>query len=189
LTYSALVGRLRHELGQEHRYAHSIRVARCAELLAMRHGVSTQKARVAGLLHDVARLYSPQRLLAECTARGIDVDRAERDAPILLHAKLGAALAQERFGVDDPAILSAISKHTNGSREMSPLDCVVFLADSLEPGKHFPERAELWSLARRDLDAAMRATLSSTITYLKERGLRVAPQTLHALDHFTEKAS
>ena len=96
----------------------------------------------------------------ECEARGLPIDAAERAHPMLLHARLGAAIAREQFGVDDAEVLSAIEKHTTGAGEMSPLDCVVYLADSLEPGRSFAERAALWELARNDLDAAMRCGLA-----------------------------
>jgi predicted HD superfamily hydrolase involved in NAD metabolism len=151
----------------------------------MHHGVDTRKARIAGLLHDIARLYSPQRLLEECTRRGIAIDDFSRASPVLLHARVGAALARERFGVADPAILSAIAKHTHGDAVMTPLDCVVYLADSLEPERHFDERAALWALAQRDLPAAMRATLASMIRYLERQGLPPAPQAVAALHAFT----
>jgi predicted HD superfamily hydrolase involved in NAD metabolism len=179
-----LARRVRAEIGQEHRYAHCVRVARCAELLARRYGADPKKARLAGLLHDLARLYSPQRLLAECETRRIPINDLERAEPMLLHARLGAELARERFGVEDPAVLSAIAKHTCGDGEMSPLDCVVYLADGLEPGRNFPEREALWGLAQRDLTAAMRGTLSSMIGYLQQSGLTVAPQTVAAARHF-----
>jgi predicted HD superfamily hydrolase involved in NAD metabolism len=159
LTFTELARNVREQIGQEHRYAHSVRVARCADILAMRHGVSTRKARVAGMLHDLARLYSSERLIAESQGRGFAISAAEREHPTLLHARLGAALARELFGIDDPQVLSAIEKHTLGAEEMSPLDCVVYLADSLEPHRSFVERNELWQLALRDLRAATAETM------------------------------
>jgi predicted HD superfamily hydrolase involved in NAD metabolism len=78
---------------------------------------------------------------------------------VLLHARLGAAIARERFGVTDAEVLSAIEKHTRGADAMSPLDCVVYLADSLEPARRFPERETLWQLAQHDLEGATKATL------------------------------
>lgn len=176
---------MRDTIGQEHRYAHSVRVARCAELLAMCHGLDARKARLAGLLHDTARLYSPQRLIDECTTRGMAIDDLESASPVLLHARLGAVLARERFGITDSEILSAIAKHTYGAAEMTPLDCVVYLADSLEPERHFPERAALWATAQHDLAEAMRGTLASMIRYLEQRGLPPAPQAVAALHAFT----
>jgi predicted HD superfamily hydrolase involved in NAD metabolism len=162
VSFTRLARDVRAHLGQQHRYEHSVRVARCAELLAQRHGLATAKARLAGMLHDLARLYSPERLLAESEARGFTIDPAEREHPMLLHARLGAAIARERFGVEDGEVLSAIEKHTNGAPEMSPLDCAVYLADSLEPGRNFPERRSLWELALRDLASATRETLRVT---------------------------
>lgn len=171
-------------LGQEHRYAHCMRVARAADLLAQRHGVDAGKARLAGLLHDLARLYSPERLIAECEARGLSIDAAERAHPTLLHAKLGAALAREQFGIDDGEVLSAIEKHTTGAGEMSSLDCVVYLADSLEPGRSFAERAGLWRLACDDLAAAMRGVLLLGIRHNGRKGRATVAATLAAAARF-----
>ncbi len=175
---------MRAHLNQPHRYAHTLRVARMADLLAQAHGVDAGKARVAGLLHDLARLYPASRLLAECAARNMPVDEFERENPILLHARLGAELAREMFSISDPQILSAIAKHTTGAAVMSPLDCVVFLADGLEPGRQFAGRAELAALAREDLDAAVRATLHASMEYLRQRGIPIAPQTAAAAAAF-----
>jgi predicted HD superfamily hydrolase involved in NAD metabolism len=159
LSFSQLTKRVREHIGQEHRYAHSVRVARCAGQLARRHGLDARKARLAGLLHDLARLYSADRLVAEAQAHGIPVGPREREHPVLLHAPLGAAIARETFGIDDDEVLSAIAKHTTGAPEMSPMDCAVYLADSLEPQRRFPERGALWELALRDLTGATRETM------------------------------
>jgi predicted HD superfamily hydrolase involved in NAD metabolism len=168
--------RVRKELGQEHRYAHTLRVARFAEQLARAHGENAAQARVAGLFHDLARLYSARRLLEECAARGLPIDPFERANPIVLHARLGAELARDRFGVDDEAVLSAIRKHTVGDAQMSRLDRIVFLADGLEPGRTFSARRGYADLSLRDLDGAMRAVLASTMRYLHDRDLAIAPQ-------------
>ena len=171
---------MRDELAQEHRYAHVVRVARLAERLALAHRVEPYRARLAGMLHDLARLYSAERLLLECAARRLSIEPFEAANPVVLHARLSAELARERYGVDDPGILSAIRKHTVAAEVMSPLDAVVYLADGLEPGREFAGRAALAALAFRDLRAGMRAVLASSIVYTERRGLTVAPQTLAA---------
>lgn len=151
-----------------------------AARLAHAHGLDPQPARDAAMLHDLARLYSGERLLRESAERGIPIGAFERANPIVLHAPLGAELARERFGIADERVLSAIRKHTVADAVMSPLDAVVYLADGLEPGRDYPERAALAALAERDLQAALRAVLASTIDYLRQRGVPVAPQTLAA---------
>jgi predicted HD superfamily hydrolase involved in NAD metabolism len=181
VAFARAARNVKETLAQRHRHAHVVRVARMAERFARAHGVDAHRARVAGLLHDLARLYSDEQLLRECETRAMTIDAFERANPIVLHARLGAELARERFGIDDPAVLSAIRKHTVAAAEMSPLDEVVYLADGLEPGREFPERAELAALAVRDLHAAMRGTLAASLAYLRRRRLDVAPQTLAAL--------
>jgi predicted HD superfamily hydrolase involved in NAD metabolism len=172
------------ELAQPHRFAHVVRVARMADRLARAHGIDPLRARIAGMLHDLARLYPADRLLRECTERALPVDAFERANPIVLHARLGAELARERFGITDEAVLSAIRKHTLADAVMNPLDAVLYLADGLEPGRDFDDRAELAALAFRDLDAALRATLRSSIGQLARAGRTVAPQTLAAARHY-----
>jgi predicted HD superfamily hydrolase involved in NAD metabolism len=180
LTFYALARGVRALLGQDYRYEHSVRVARCADLLAQCHGLDAGKARLAGMLHDLARLYTPARLVAECRARGMPIDEFERANPVVLHARLGAAIAHEAFGVDDAEVLSAIEKHTTAAVGMSPLDCALYLADGLEPGRPFPERPALWKLATRSLDEGMRGVLVHTFAYLCRKGIPVAPQTVAA---------
>lgn len=182
--FTQLAKRVRAHLGQEHRYSHCVRVARMSENLARIHGADPRKARVAGMLHDLARLYSAERLLRESSERGIPIDDYAREHPVVLHAPLSARLAGEMFGIDDPDIRSAIAKHTLGDGDMSALDCILYLADGLEPGRDYEERAELAALAERDLREAMRATIASSLRYLTQRHLPIAPQTAAAMSAF-----
>src|SRR6202035_2418616 len=73
LTFTELCKRVRTHIGQEHRYEHCVRVARMAENLARIHGADPDKARTAGMLHDLARLYSNEKLLEECERRGMAI--------------------------------------------------------------------------------------------------------------------
>lgn len=116
--------------------------------------------------------------------RQMTIDAFERANPLVLHARLGACIAQEAFAVHDPEVLSAIEKHTVAAAHMSPLDCVVFLADGLEPGRTFSERAELWQIAERNLGDGMRATLAHSLRYFRKKGMAVAPQTAAAAQYF-----
>ncbi len=133
------------------------------------------------MLHDLARLYSPSRLLDECVRRGLPVDAFERANPVVLHARVGAEIARERFGVRDEAVLSAIRTHTLGAADMSRLDKVVYVADSVEPGRDFAGRARLEALAFEDLDAGTLAVLRESVNYIAARGGKPAPQTIAAI--------
>jgi predicted HD superfamily hydrolase involved in NAD metabolism len=152
-----------------------------ADRLAQQHGEDPRRARLAGMLHDLARLYSAQQLVEECEAREMPIDAFERRNPIVLHARLGAELARERFGVNDEGVLQAIRRHTLGAPGMSRLEAIVYVADGLEPGRSFDARASLEALAFEDLDAAVAAVIRSGIAYLRANALEPAPQTLAAL--------
>ena len=187
IAFIQLCKRVREAIGQRHRYAHSLRVTRLAVRLARRHGEDVEAARLAGMLHDLARLYSDELLLLESRARGLAIDDFDRAHPRVLHARLGAELARERFGVQDERVLSAIRAHTLGSGSMSRLDAIVYLADSLEPERNFAERAQLERLAFADLEAAMHATLLQTIAHCGKSSRAVAPATAAALERFSIK--
>jgi len=111
------------------------------------------------------------------------IDAFERAHPIVLHARLGAAIAQEAFAVHDAEVLSAIEKHTVAAARMSALDCALYLADALEPGRDHDTR-DTWALALRDLHAGMHAALVSSLQHLAQQGLSVAPQTVAAAHAF-----
>ena len=187
MTYTALSRGVKAALGQDHRYAHVVRVARLAERIAAAHGEGTFRARRAGLLHDLARLFSPERLLDECAARGLAIDDFERRHPIVLHARLGAELAREQFGETDEGVLAAIRHHTLAAPDMPRLAEVVYLADGLEPGRDYPERAALEALALRDLDLAMHGCLQVTLGYQRARGLEGAPASAAALAYYEQR--
>ena len=133
------------------------------------------------MLHDLARLDPKTRLPEERAARAMPIDAFESRHPIVSHARLGAELARERFGVTDIGVLQAIARHTVAAAEMTPLDTIVYLADALEPGRTYAERESFEALAFVDLDAAMVAVLRSSLEYLANRRLEAAPQTLAAL--------
>ena len=81
--------------------------------LATRYGADVEKARVAALLHDCTKKLDMPEQLALCRQYGIELDELEQKALKLLHAKTGAAIAREVFGVDDE-IYRAIWWHTTG---------------------------------------------------------------------------
>lgn len=162
------------------RYRHTKGVVVTALKLAEICGVDTCKAETAALLHDIARDFSGVRILKLCRDFGITPDEIEKAAPDLLHGKLAACIASERYGVKDDEVLDAIRFHTTGRKNMSTLDKIIFIADMIEPGREFPGVEELRVLAFKDLDGAVLAGLDSTIKYVLERGLIIHPSSTEA---------
>jgi predicted HD superfamily hydrolase involved in NAD metabolism len=183
-AFAKLARSVRGELNHRNRYAHSLRVARLAASLARAHGEDPWRALIAGMLHDLARLYSRERLLDECAERNMPIDEFERAHPLVLHSRLGAELARERYGVRDEDVLSAIRLHTLAAPEMTVLDKIVYLADSLEPERAFEERAAFLNVARENIDEALRLVLLSSVAHLRAKGLEAAPQTIAAVERY-----
>jgi predicted HD superfamily hydrolase involved in NAD metabolism len=136
---------------------HCATVAAQAAHLAEQFGADPQRAQAAGLLHDVSAIIpSPQRL-AVARQWGLDVLPAEEKAPMLLHQKLSAVIAQDLFGVQDERVLSAIGCHTTLKAQASLLDKIVFVADKVawdQPGEP-PYQHELTQALAYSLDRAV----------------------------------
>ena len=75
------------------RFEHTVGVMYTAAALAMRYGGDMEKAYLAGLLHDCAKHYTGEKKVELCEKYKLPITKAERDNPGLLHAKLGAYIA------------------------------------------------------------------------------------------------
>ena len=105
--------------------------------LAERYGADVDKARTAALLHDCTKKLGMEEQLELCRRFGIQLDELEQRALKLLHAKTGAAIAKEVFGVDEE-IFRAIWWHTTGHAGMTLLEKILYLADYIEPSPGLP---------------------------------------------------
>ena len=170
----------------EHRVAH---VAGCeseAVRLAMRWGEDPELAAEAGILHDITKSLSFDEQLQLCEKYGIINDNSELEAPKLLHAKTGAALARDLFGVSD-TVYAAIRWHTTGKPDMSLFEKILYLADYIEPTRDFEGIDELRELAFTDLDGAMVLGLGMTIDEIRRSGHEPYIDTLDAYAWYKEK--
>lgn len=153
----------------EDRYLHTIGVMYMCAALAMAHGYDLQDAQAAGLLHDCAKCIPNKKKLKMCSQSKIQVTPFEEAHPFLLHAKLGAYVAREKYDIKDENILSAITFHTTGKAEMSVLEKIVYIADYIEPLRDKAPNLELIrKLAFQDLDECMYKILKDTMDYLGE---------------------
>lgn len=153
------------------RYEHTKGVMYTAGCLAMAHGYSVEKAMLAGLLHDCAKCIPNDEKIALCEKNHILIHPVEYESPYLLHAKLGAYLAEKTYGVSDPEILHAIKVHTTGEPDMNLLDKIIYIADYIEPGRDkAPNLQEVRRIAFQNLNVCMAQILRDTLMYLMSRG-------------------
>ena len=160
------------------RFRHSREVSRTAVRLAERWGVDIEKARLAGILHDCARNLKGEALLSCAKEYGLLPSEIELRQSALIHAKLGALLAERRFGVKDPSVLQAIRTHTTGAAQMTTLDKIIYLSDSIEPGRNFVGVQLIRELAEKNLDAAVLAAFDQGIRFVLDGGGLLHPDTV-----------
>lgn len=167
------------------RYEHSLSVSFTCMNLAMRYGYDLEKAELAGLIHDCGKRFSDEVILEKCLRHGIEVTDAEKKALPVLHAKYGVWLAENKYGVTDKEILSAVACHTTGKANMSTLDKILYIADYIEPRRYKAANlAQIRKLAYEDLDETMYAILSGTLEYLQKKGGFIDPETCSAYEYF-----
>nr|WP_299484627.1 bis(5'-nucleosyl)-tetraphosphatase (symmetrical) YqeK [Acaryochloris sp. IP29b_bin.137] len=159
------------------RIQHILRVEAMAEDLAQRHQLDQEQAAKAGLMHDLAKYFSPEQLLRLAQEHDLPIDPIDEANPHLLHASVSALVAQDTFGITDSEILDAISHHTLGQPEMSPLSCVVFLADSLEPGRgDHPKVQAAREMSYQNLHRAVALVCDLTLKHLVKTHRLIHPR-------------
>lgn len=177
MTYAEMKKKLKKALDKE-RYEHTKGVMYTAAAMAMAHGYSIEQAMTAGLLHDCAKCIPNDEKFELCEKYHILVTSTEEANPSLLHAKLGALLAELEYDITDPEILHAIKVHTTGKPDMSILDKIIYIADYIEPGRDkAPNLDKVRKIAFQDLNACMAQILRDTLIYLKQGHGDIDPTT------------
>jgi predicted HD superfamily hydrolase involved in NAD metabolism len=170
------------------RIQHILGVETLAIALATHHHLNPAQAAQAGLMHDLAKYFSPQKLLDLATAEGIALDPIDRANPHILHAEVGAIVARHEFGITDTEILQAIADHTLGQPNMSPLSCVIFLADKLEAGRgDTAELNQLRQISYQNLQQAVWMLCDSTIQYLLAHRQLIHPRAIATRNGFLQR--
>ena len=170
-------GRLTHSLGGE----------KMAVDLAEKYGEDTEKAAIAGLLHDYAKYVADEQMLAYAKEFGIPLCRAYEAQPNLLHGPVGAKLVEQELGICDAQVLAAIAHHTTGAPGMSRLEEIVYLADLLEENRNFEGVEKLRQALDYGLEQAIEQAMAHELAYLQKQGGQVHPDTAAAYQWVLEK--
>jgi predicted HD superfamily hydrolase involved in NAD metabolism len=177
MEYNEILVTLANEL-RPARFRHCRDVSQTAVRLAERWDADIEKSRLAGILHDCARSLKGEELLKTAKRYGMIPSQIELLQPALIHAPLGAIIAERRFGVADPQILQAIRRHTTGATQMTLLDKIIYLSDCIEPGRNFTGVRKIRDLAMADLDAAVLSAYQHSLLFIVANGGLVHPNTV-----------
>ena len=165
----------------KNRYEHTLGVAYTAICLAMKYEVDLDKAELAGLLHDCAKCMPDEKKLKKCYEHNISITEIEKEQPYLLHSKLGAFIAMDKYNIHDKEIINAILKHTTGTADMTMLEKIIYVADYIEPRRNKAENLPmLRKLAFEDIDMTVYIIMRDTVEYLKKKNTKIDTTTTKA---------
>lgn len=170
----------------EHRYQHTLGVMETAIKLAEQYGADVEKAEIAAIFHDYAKFRPKEEMKKIIKEQGFSKDLLEFNGE-LWHAPVGAYLVEREVGITDQEVLDAIRYHTSGRTEMTLLDKVVYLADYIEPGRHFPGVEEVREIAKESLEKALIKAIQNTILFLMKKNQTVYPDTFHTYNDLVQK--
>ncbi len=171
----------------EKRFVHTVNVAEEAKRLAAVWGADLDGAYLAGVIHDIAKEIPKSQVFDTLAEYGYTPDETEKQNPELLHGKLAAYIAKEKFGIDDEDILSAVAYHTTGRPEMSLLEKIIYVADFTEPGRVYPEANEIRELADKNIDKAVLCQADMVIKFIIDRGRPLHIDTVNTRNYFLLK--
>lgn len=177
------------------RLAHSIGTHEKAIELAEKFKLSPTEqgqAAVASLLHDAAKLFSTQDLLAYCQRHNIALHPEDEMTPQTIHPFVGADLVQRELGINDIEILNAIRFHTTGRPAMSAVEKIVYIADKIEGNTRNPlfsqkVTANLDATRPESLDVTMLYLLDSTLGFLMDKRQWIHSRTLEARNFYLKQ--
>ncbi|MGB3653685.1 MAG: hypothetical protein WBA41_21060 [Rivularia sp. (in: cyanobacteria)] len=94
-----------------------------------------------------------------------------------MHADVSAIVARDTFAVEDKQVLNAIAGRTLGRSDMSPLSCIVFLADTAS-------NLALRQVSRDSIDKAVYLTKDYTLKKLLDSPRLIHPRLIATRNKF-----
>lgn len=171
----------------EKRYLHCLRVMETATLLAEIYELDIQKVQTAAILHDCGKLKNGTELLKKAYEFDIMIDTVMEYNPELLHASIGAEIANMEYGIKDTEVLNSIKYHTTGRENMTMLDKIIYIADYIEPSRNFAGVEEVRKLAFGNINSSMALALDNTIEFLIKDNKLIHLDTIKARNYFKQQ--
>ena len=168
----------------EHRYVHSLNVAKRAVFLAEKYGADPEKAEFAGLIHDICKGITNEEQLLIIKNAGIELDEDTMKSPALWHSIAGAVYSEHDLGVTDKDVLNAVRYHTSGRGGMSILEKVIYMADLTSAERNYPDAEYTRNLTDYNLDEGIAYGVRWIAGDLERRGFPKGKDTEALLEEY-----
>jgi predicted HD superfamily hydrolase involved in NAD metabolism len=162
------------------RFTHSCAVSDEAVKLAQKYKGDTEKAAIAGMLHDIVKDMPLEEQLQTIKKYSIMLDNVENLTPKLWHAILGAAVLEHELAIKDRDIINAVRYHTTARASMSMLETIIYLADFVSADRTFDGVEQLRTAIYTSLQAGLLAALEFSFNELLKKNAAIHLDTVCA---------
>lgn len=173
----------------DYRYTHSVNVSKEAVRLAKKYGADTEKASLAGILHDITKETPKEEQLQIMTDGGIILDNVQKNSSKVWHGISGSVYIRDVLNITDEDILNAVRYHTTGRAGMSLLEKIIFIADFTSAERDYNGVKTMRKKADKALENAMLYGLQFTLKDLSKRAMIIHPDALACYNEIVIKYS
>ena len=160
------------------RFTHTLGVVEMSEKLAKIYNADIEKCKVAALLHDICKEMEIEYIKNICKNNFMnELSEEDLENNEILHGFAGAYYVKNELGVDDKEILNAIKYHTVGTKNMTLIEKIVYIADDIEYGRNYPSVVEIREETFKNLDRGILMEIEHKEKYLESIGKKPHPNT------------
>ena len=171
----------------DHRYTHSLGVMDAARALAERWGADAEIAETAGLLHDITKEMPISEQIAMMERHGVSVDVYETRFEPPFHSISAACFLCYELGITDETVLSAVRWHSTAKPNMNVYEKIIYIADFIEPNRHYHDVDFYRREAFSDLDRTCYLGLKWNLMNLLQKDRPIHRASLDAYHDFLQK--
>ena len=160
------------------RFTHTLGVVEMAGKLADIYKADVEKCKLAALLHDICKEMDMEDIKNICKNNFLN-ELLEEDLENneILHGFAGAYYVNKEFGIEDSEVLNAIKYHTIGSKDMTLVEKIIYIADAIEYGRNYPSVTEIREGTFKDLNKGILMEIEYKEKYLESIGKKSHPNT------------
>lgn len=167
------------------RFQHSISVATHAKRLAVKNFYfNTKRAYNAGLVHDLFKYVNfsrQKKIIKEYKPNWKKIPEP------ILHGYTAMLWLENIYGIKDKKFLSAIRKHSTGSKKMSKLDKIIYVADKISSDRKGEKIGKIRKLAYSNLNLTFLKLLKMNVNKLNKKNINISGELLEAYNVYILK--
>ena len=172
----------------EKRIIHTANVAVTALSKVKELNLDYEKVKTSALLHDLAKYISPFQyegeIIEQVNQSGVEISSIEEMPKAVIHAFLGAIIAENALKIQDQDVLNAIRYHTTARPNMSALEKLIFVADMVEEGRNYQGVETLRKYYSMDFETCFKECLKEEMIHLKNKNQEIFKLTEFAYNYY-----